>query len=830
MREQLEAIGQDLRYAARGLARRPGFTAIGILTLALGIGANTAIFSAVNALIFRPLPFREPDRLMNVSLEVPAGGGFPVRPGMPWSWMKYLTFRETQRQYGDHALWEASNLSLTGDDPERIDGESVSSRYLTTLGVAPAMGRGFEADGDDTYDSRKVVMISDELWKRRFNADPGILHRTIEVEGKSFEIIGVLPRGFSGLSGTAELFVPITTRSAADIGPGQAWSHEFKLVARLKPGVSPRQAIAAAPQLAMAINAAYPDPQNGAAWSARAEALDAGRVSPIVRRSLLVLFGAVGFVLLIACVNLANLLLGRAVARRQEISVRLALGAGRARLVRLLLVESLLLSLLGGGASVTVALLGTRALAAANPAETLRAQNLSGLGVAGFSSIHLDGAALAFTLLVSIAVGLIFGLAPAFQATRPSLTHDMKGGGWPRGGKISRLVTSRRALVVTEVALAIVLLAASGLMLRSLGNLLRVDPGFDPGGLLTLRLTMPRGAMAQDSLPGFYDRLIAQLGGLPGVTGVALADSPPLAGGSNITRIVFPDRPEVALEQSPVIGVHVVTPGWFNALRVPLKRGRLLNDQDRIGTPKSIVVSESAANQFWPGEDPIGKRAKVYQGGFEDGATVVGVIGDVRYHTIDSLPIRDVYMPYAQSPRTRMMIFIRASRDPLALATASRRVVSGLVPGVPVFDIKTMATRTAAATAQARFSAVLLGLFAVMALGLAAIGIYGVMAFMVVQRTREIGIRMALGADRAQVRRLVIAEGLWLAGIGTAVGVAAAIALTRLLGSLLFDVKPGDPATYAFIVALLAAAAAMASWVPARRASKVEPAIALRAG
>jgi predicted permease len=694
----------------------------------------------------------------------------------------------------------------------------------------PAMGRGFDADGDDGFDVPKVAMISDEFWKRRFNADPKILGKTVPVDGKPFEIVGVLPRGFTGLSGASELWVPINTRVEADLGARNAWSHEFQLVARLKPGVPEAQAVAAIPVWNMAIAAAWPPPQPGITRTVRVAPLDAGRVSPVIRRSLLVLFGAVALVLLIACVNLANLLLGRAAARRQEISIRLALGAGRARLMRLLLTESLLLSMLGGAASVAIATLGTAALAAANPAETLRVQNLSGLGVAGFSSIHLDTTALLFTLVVSIGVGVMFGLVPALQATRPSVSHDMKSGASHRSAGGRHWLTSRNTLVVTEVALAIVLLAGSGLMLRSLANLLQVNPGFDGDRVLTLRLTMSRNAIARDSLPGFYERLSADLGALPGVTGVALADSPPLAGGGNITIIGFPDRPRVPDSEAPLIGAHWVTPAWFGVMRIPLKRGRLLNDDDRIGSAKSLVISESAADKFWPGEDPVGKTVTIGMGDFDKGATIVGVVGDVRYHTIDSLPHPDVYLSYAQSPVSRMMIFVRTARDPLSLAAATRRTVGALVPGVPVFDIKTMASRTAVSTAQARFSAALLAMFAVTALLLAVIGIYGVMSFVVTQRTREIGIRMALGADRAQVQRMVIAEGLWLATAGAALGVGAAFAVTRVLRSLLFDVKPGDPATYVSIVVLLAVAAAIASWVPARRASKVEPTEALRAG
>ncbi len=831
MHERIEELVQDVRYAARGLVRRPGFTTIAILTLAVGIGANTAIFSAVNALMFRPLPFRDPEQLMNVSAEAPAQNGHPARTGLPWSWMKYRTFTSVQQQFQTHAVWAQGNFNMTGDDAERLNGEWISSHYLTTLGVTPTMGRGFDADGDDGYDTRKIVVISDEFWNRRFNADPKIVGKMIPVDFKQFEIVGVLPPGFNGLSGLGEIFVPITTRVEGDLGARNAWSHEFQLVARLKAGVPAEQAVAAAPVWAKSIMEAWPAPEPGIMRDVRVAPLDAGRVSPVVRRSLFVLLGAVGLVLLIACVNLANLLLGRAAARRQEISIRLALGATRARLMQLLMTESLLLAMLGGTASVAVALMGTRALAAANPAETLRVQKISGLGVAGFSSIHLDLTALVFTLLVSVVVGLMFGLVPALQATRPSMAHDMKSGASSgRAGGGRHFITSRHALVVTEVALAIVLLAGSGLMLRSLGKLLQVNPGFDSDGLLTLRLTMSRGTIVRDSLPAFYDRLTTQLSALPGATGVALADSPPLAGGGNGTIITFPDRPPVPQSESPEIGVHWITPSWFSVMRVPLKRGRLFNDDDRVGAAKAIVISETAANKFWPGEDPIGKHAGIFQGGFEDGATVVGVIGDVRYHTIDSLPHPDVYLPYAQSPASRMMIFVRTSRDPLALAAAARRTVSALVPGTPVFDIKTMASRTAVATAQARFSAVLLGMFAVTALALAVIGIYGVMSFMVVQRTREIGIRMALGADRAQVQRLVIREGLWLAAAGTIVGVVAAFALTRALSSMLFDITPGDPATYVSIVVLLALAAAVASWIPARRASRVQPTEALRAG
>ena len=831
MHERLEELTQDLRYAARGLLRRPGFTIVAILTLAVGIGANTAIFSAVDALMFRPLPFREPGRLMQAYFTVDAYNGRPAARSVVWSWLKYLTFRDVQGQFQSHALWVQGNFSLTGENAERISGEWASARYFSTLGVAPAMGRTFDADGDDAYDAPKVVILSDDLWKRRFNADPGILRKTIPIEGTAYEIVGVMPVGFRGLSGEAELFVPITTRTAAIIGPGQAWSHEFQLIARLKPGVSPEQAAAAAPQWAAAIAAAYPDQgAHGPAWGVRVEPLDAGRVSPAMRESMLVLLTAVGFVLLIACVNLASIMLSRATARRSEIAIRLALGARRGRLVRLLLAESMLLAALGGAASIAVALAGISALAVSNPAETLRVQDLSGLGVASFSSIRLDTPALLLTAATSVIVAILFGLVPALQATRDEVANDIKAGTVAvraHGGGRSR---ARQALVVAEVALAVVLLAGSGLMIRSLANLLRVDPGFSSDGILTMRLTMPDAAVPRDSLPGFYDRLTAELKALPGVNGVGLADSPPLGGGSNRTMMTFPEHPEIPFTQLPIVGVHWVTPEWFSVMRIPVLRGRLPGPADGPNAPKVIAISQSAARKFWPNEDAIGKRAGIGQGGFNGGATIIGIVGDVRYRSVDSLSGPDVYLPYAQSARPRMMIFIRAAQDPVSLVPAVRRVVSGLVPGIPLFDIASMATRTAVATAQTRFSATLLAMFAATALLLAVIGIYGVMSLMVSQRTREIGIRMALGAERHRVLRSVIGEGLTLAGTGGVIGVAAALALTRVLRSMLYDVRPADPVTYAAIVALLGVAAAIASWIPARRAAQVQPTEALRAG
>jgi putative ABC transport system permease protein len=429
---------------------------------------------------------------------------------------------------------------------------------------------------------------------------------------------------------------------------------------------------------------------------------------------------------------------------------------------------------------------------------------------------------------VTLVVGVLFGLLPALRATRADLTRDLKDdGALARAG--GRVGVTRRALVIAEVALALVLLAGSGLMLRSLGNLLDIHPGFDGKNVLTLRLLVPSGVVAPDSMPGFYEQLRAEVGGLPGVESVALADCPPLSGGCNGTIMTFADRPE-SQTGNAMVGVHWTSPNWFAAMRVPLKRGRMFTEADRLGTPKVVLINEEAARKYFPGEDPIGKRVAVYQGGFNTGAEVIGIVGDVRYGTIDSTARPDAYISYGQARLPRMMIFVRTAGDPLLLAPSVRAVLKRFAPHMPVYDVKPMSARIATATAQARFSAVLLGLFAAVALSLAVMGIYGVMSFTVAQRTREIGIRVALGADRSRVLNLVLREGAVLAGAGIAIGLAAALAFTRVLRTMLFEVTTTDIATYAAMMLVLGAAVLLASFVPARRAARVDPMIALRKG
>jgi len=815
---------QDVRFALRSFRRSPGFTAVAVLTLAVGIGANTAIFSAVNAMLLRPLPFEAPDRLMQVSLTVPARGDSPGRDDIPWSYPKFAVFRKAQTIFTDITLWSASQGTIrVGADAERTNYEVVDGHYLPTFGIRPAIGRNFSAEEDATPGGAKVVILSDGFWQRRLNADSAVLGRSVSIDGDVFTIVGVLPAGFRGISGRAELFVSYMSQDAQMLN--EPFSHGWDMIARLGPGVTPERAKVVVRQLGGVVADAFANPRiKNERWGAIARELDRTRVDPVVRRSLLVLLGAVALVLLIACANVANLFLVRAAGRRREIAVRLAVGAGRRRLVRQLLTESVVLSMLGGVASIVVAWWGVKLLAALDPTKTLRI-NLGGIGAISFQSIRLDPAAFAFAAGLTIVTGLVFGLVPALQSTRPSLAGDLKTETARFAG--TRGLTSRNALAVVEIALAVVLLAGSGLMIRSLANLIGVRPGFDAERVLTMRFNLI--GVGQDSMPAFYDQLVTRLGSIPGATDVGLADCPPLNGGCNGTILVHRDRPAPAPGAEPNVGVHWVTPGWFTTMRVPLRSGRVFANSDRRGTQKVVVVSETAARRYWPGEDPIGRPVSVFQGGFDvDTAYVVGVVGDVRFGTLDSLPEPDVYLSYYQSARGRMMMFVRTAGDPRSVIGAVRREVATLAPGVPLYDVRPMRERVADAMGYARFSATLLAAFAMVALALAALGTYGVISFGVSQRTKEIGIRVALGATRQNVLRLVVGQGVGLAVTGGALGLMGALATTRVLRSLLYGVAPSDPATLVAIVVVLVVAVIVASWLPARRAAGVHPAEALR--
>lgn len=828
LRERLESLWQDVRYAARGLARRPAFTAVAVLTLAVGIGATTATFSAVNVMILRPLPYPRPDELMKVSLVTPTVGERKGNDQVVWSYPKYTLLRETQRSFSELAPFVDNPFVLTSGDVERVNGEFVGATYLRTLGLRPSVGRDFDRAIDAHAPAPMEAIIGTSLWERRYNGNPGVVGRTLGIDRQLYTIIGVAPRGFKGLSGQAELFLPITTSPVDQLSEAQ--SHWFNVVARRKPSVSVAQVNAEMIDFGKRMSEVYPDRFVGnAAWSARSIPLDDARVAPLVKRSLLILFGAVGLVLLIACVNVANLQLGRASGRRREIAVRMAIGAGRGRLLRLLITESLLLALCGGTVALVVAWIGTHALSTVSPALT-HSPRESTIGAVDLTAIRLDWVALAFTFGVALSIGVLFGLAPALRATRSTLSNALKEGDVERSTGVALAFSGRRFLVVVEVALALILLAGSGLMIRSLTKMLAIDTGFDASHVLTLRLTVPEGGMARDSLPGFYTQLVERLRAVPGVTNASLGSCPPLSGGCNRTLVTFPGQPEPDFAHRPMTGVFWTTPDYFATLRIPLKRGRMITDADRFGGVKVLLINETGARTLWPNENPVGKRVKIGQGGFDrgDGAEIVGVVGDTRQF-VDSAARTEMYLSFAQSPRSGVLILVRSTRDVASLGPEVRRAIHDLAPSFPVYDMRTMNERAARATAQTRFSATLLGLFALTALSLAAIGIYGVMSLAVAARTREIGIRIALGADGRRVQRLVVSEGIALVSIGAVLGIGGALVCTRVLQTLLYDLTPTDPATYTGTVALLAVTAMVASWIPARRAAHVDPVVALRA-
>ena len=821
-----ETASQDLRFALRGFRRTPGFTAIAVATLAIGIGANTAIFSAIDALLLRPLPFAEPERLMKVSITRAARGEHPSNDDAVWSWPKFVIFRSAQNVFADLGLHTDLEVTIRGNEgAERLRAEMTETGYFRALGVRPALGRAFAAEEDSVVGGPKTVVLSHALFTRRYNADSSVVGKSVNIAGEQYAVVGVMGEKFRGLSGRAELWVPILALDPTVVD--YAWSHSFSAVARIKPGVSVGQAKAAVVQAGAAVDRTYPDPsfkdtQDGAIG----RELDATRVDPVVRRSLFILFGAVGLVLLIACANVANLFLVRAAGRGHEIAVRMAVGATRGRLVRQLLTESLMLATVGGALGVFVAWGSVRMLSSLDPARALNARSLGGIGAVNFEGIRLDPVALAVALGLSVLTGLLFGIVPAFHSTRSTLADGLRHGRDRSRGAGWLGVNIRSVIVSIEVALAVVLLAGSGLMMRSLGNLLAISPGFQAEGILTMRVNVREGS-SRDSMPGFYEAVMRSLDGLPSVEGVTLADCPPLNGGCNGTSMWRNDRPPLPPGTEPATGVHWITPNWPTVMDVPLKGGRLFESGDRAGSRKVVLVSESAARRLWPNEDPLGKPMGAGQGGF-DSAYVVGVVADVRYNTIDSLPGSDVYLPFAQSPRGRMMIMLRTTGNPEALVPWVRTAMRDIAPDLPVYDVRTMSSRVADSTAYARFGTILLMLFGAVALALATLGVYGVISFSVSQRTREIGIRMALGATARGVVRVIVGQGLTVAAAGAAVGLALAIASSGVLESMLHGVAPADPLTFAAITAVLLAAVALASWIPARRAAGIQPTEALR--
>ena len=832
------ALWQDVRYALRLFGRAPAFTAVAVATLALGIGANTAMFAVVNAVLLKPLPFKDADRLMLVHMLWPERESGPgvYREGV-WSYPKYRTFRDIQQTFEEAAMFAGRDINLSGEDsPERLRGEVVTDRYPEVLGITPILGRSFTYDEANREGTAPVVILGHGLWTRRYAADPAILGRTVDINATRYTVVGVLPRGFKGLTGMAELWTPL-----AAFEPGQLterWSHSYTIVARRKPGVSEPEAKPAVRVYGSQVDQQHKD-RTSEAWSASAASLYASRADADIRRAAFVLLGAVGFVLLIACVNLTNLVAAKALARRREVAVRVAIGASRGRIARQFLVESVLLSILGavGGVVVATGLLAAAAMLLPDPDVFFRTSmapgaprriaGAAGLTRVGASMIGFDARTLLFTCVVAVVTATLIALVPAFRAStlRPFEALKGTGGGSARG---FHGLSARGLLVTIQIALALVLLTGAGLLIKSAARLQNISIGVDPEDVLTVRVDLPRAVYSNEKGSAFYAHLLERVRGISGVESAGLANCAPVSGGCNGTLIVFKKGPWQATGKEPLIGIHWATPEYFDTLRIRLLAGRLFNERDRAGQPKVALVTETAARAFWPNDTPIGKVIGVGQGGFHDGAEVIGVVADVRYHAIETAPMADVYIPLAQSFQPRMRLFVRSQLAMQSVVSAIRREVGALDPNLPLSEVKTMEERVGDAMWRTRVGAWLMSAFAALALALTAIGIFGVMAQTVTQRTSEIGVRMALGAQRRDVLALVLGSAARVTVAGVVVGVAVALALTRVVAALLYDVRPHDPVTFASVAVLLAVVALTACYIPARRATRVDAVVALR--
>ena len=807
MEVEMDTLFQDLRYGVRMLVKNPGFTFIAVLALTLGIGASTAIFSVIHAVLLRPLPYENPDQLVML---------WEATPQMDTSvsYPNFIDLRDNQTSLEQFAAFRRDSFNLTGaGEAERLQGRMVAHDFFDALRFNMLIGRDFTPE-EDRAGGTPVVILNHGFWQRRFGGDQSIIDRPLTLNGQSFTVIGITPPEFQFGAG-ADIFVPI----------GQ-WSERFQsrgshpgiyVLGRMKPGVTIEQARQDLDSIWAVLNEKFPD--DVANRSTRIESLYDNTVQE-VRPALWILFGAVGFVLLIACANVANLLLTRSSVRQKEIAIRAALGASRLRVVRQLLTESVLLSIIGGALGLLLALWGTDVLIKAVP------EGIPRLGEAG-----INGWVLGFTFAVAVSTGIIFGLVPALHGSRPDLNETLKESG--RGTTGSRHVV-RNVLVIVEVALALVVLIGAGLMIRSFMGLQDARLGFDARNLLTLNLSIPRDKADPERVGAFFGELKQKTLALPGVESVAYSTGVPFLGAAE-TSFMIEGRPAPAQGEPPPMTVqYIVSPDYFKTMNIRLKKGRLIDESDKLGSQLVVVIDETFERTFFANEEAIGQHLAM---GPTKGFRIIGVVDHVKHYGVDGqVPVESqFYIAFNQVPKEAMQVIagraallVRTSTDPASLAEPVRAQVMATDPDQPVFNVRPMDQVVAASIAGRRFSMLLFTIFAGVALLLAAVGIYGVMSYSVTQRTHEIGIRMALGAKAADILRLVVKQGLLLALIGVGIGLTAAFILTRVMSNLLFGIEAADPTTFAGIAVILTIVAAVASYIPARRATKVDPMIALR--
>ncbi|MGH9937816.1 MAG: ABC transporter permease, partial [Blastocatellia bacterium] len=786
------------------------FTMIAVITLALGIAANTTIFSAADALILRPFNFPHQERLVMIWERSTTQGGFDhgsaVAPG------NFTDWREQSQSFERLVAIDQRFFDLTGaDQPERFKGYGVSAGFFDALGVKAAIGRTF-LPGEDEPGRDQVVVFKHNLWERRFGSDPNIVGRTLTLNAKTFTVIGVMPPDFNFPFNAGEMWGPLGFDEKMKRERG---GHYLQTLGLLKPGVSVARANADLDAISRRAQHLFPETNAGRAANV------VGMTEDFVRRAqeyMPPLIGTVAFVLLIACANVANMLFSRAFGRRKEIAVRLALGASRWRLVRQMLTESLLLALVGGAIGLLLSVWAVDLLRGAMPEDFAKY-------IPGFDHFGLNRAALLFTLLVSMLTGLLFGLAPAWQASKPNLNEALKEGtkGASSAGSRQRL---RGALVVAEVALSLVLLIGAGLMIRSFVAMLRDDVGFNPHNVLSFQLSLSGEKYSEAQRRGFYDQLLKRLETLPGVLAAGAINILPMSNDGADSSFEIVGRPPFEKGKGPAADYRVVTPGYFDAIGMSLRRGRGFTAGDNERAPRVVIINETFARRFFPNQEVIGQR--IIPGGADKPMEIVGVVGDIKDIDLDRVPMPGFYFPYAQDPSINMGVALRAAAEPTALAIAAREEVMKLDPAQPVFNLKTVERMIHERTSPKRIMTAMMGVFAGIALLLAGVGLYAVMAYAVSQRTREIGVRLALGAQSRDILRLITGQGLKLTLAGLALGMMGAFALTRVMAPLLYGVTATDPLTFILISLALAGAALLACWIPGRRATKVDPMVALR--